>query len=818
MAKANNLLGWTPRYQPLLLWRWILLTLSLSPAAAWAQSIIYSAPIVITRGGTYTGNYQSLSSGVPCVLVNTNEAVVLDGCNFSGAGNLVQSGTGANLVIRNCRGTALTPSVDNQAPGHFLDSYKSQNLVVEHNYLIGTSGIVVNRWDNNGGAGQTLTVRYNQAKNIDGRWRNAGGSTRSSFLILNTVQHVSGVEVAYNEVINTPDQSLVEDNINLYNASGTSQSPLHFHDNYIRGGYPIPATANNFTGSGMTTDGDATATTDATAYVEADHNQFVSIGNAAMNIAAGHDVYYHDNRAVNSGYLPDGRVFKSGYTGFGVFNYYNQILAVFGNNRIQNNTVGFVRWGSNLPFPNRQDEAVGACAPCNNNTHLPNPITLATEDNEWQLWQQKLQQNGLAVGPINGNTPAPVATVPGAVANPGFEADGAETGTPTGWQKVLAPGTDVHASYTERFGGTHSGSFHGTHYRPEAYEVYTYQVVTGLATGTYTFRAWVRSSGGQAIAQLQAKNYGGAQLSAAIGATNGNNWALVEIANISVSNGSAEIGFYSKATAGQSIYFDDVEFISQASVLNASFEDDQYATQNPVQWTTQTSGSTPASVSYTEAYGGAHSGTYHGTHYRFIGSYTVYTYQVAKNLPAGTYKLTAWVKCSGGQTKVQMQAKNYGGPSLALSIPATPSWQWTQITLTNLAITNGQCEIGFYSNASANQSLYFDDIQLTAIPSAVTNAANSTLALADANDSSVVSLSPNPADNQVNVAMSLSDASNVTLVLTNLQGIEVTRYQRQSVVGDNQFTLDTSNVPSGVYLLQIQSNQPTPVQRLVVTH
>ena len=126
-----------------------------------AQTVSYSAPIVITQGGTYTGNYQSLSSGTPCVRVTTNDPVILTGCTFSGAGNLVEATEGVNLTIRNCTGQGLTPSVNNQAPGHFLAVYKAKNLVIEHNAFTQTSGIVVDRWSSASQAGQSLTVRYN---------------------------------------------------------------------------------------------------------------------------------------------------------------------------------------------------------------------------------------------------------------------------------------------------------------------------------------------------------------------------------------------------------------------------------------------------------------------------------------------------------------------------------------------------------------------------------------------------------------------------------------------------------------------------------
>ena len=384
---------------------WVAAAACLLPALGQAQAVSYTGPIVITTGGTYTGNYQSLASGVPCVLVNTTAAVVLEGCNLSGAGNLIQSGTGANLTVRHCRGTGLAPTVDNRAPGHFLDAYQAQSLIIEHNELAQTGGIVVNRWAAAAAAGQTLAVRYNRAVNIDGRYRNGGGD-RASFLLLNTVQHLAGVEVAYNEVLNAPDRSLVEDNLNLYDASGTAASPIRVHDNFVRGAYPFPATAGPFTGSGMTTDGAARTAGEAAAYVEADHNQFVSTGNAAMNIAAGHDVYYHDNRCVSSGYLADGRRFAAGFVGLGVFNYYKQPADVFFNNRVENNTVGFVRWGGHDPFPDRQDEAPDACAPCAGTVHLPAPVTPATEQNEWTRWQQKLKLNHLAVGPVPARRPA----------------------------------------------------------------------------------------------------------------------------------------------------------------------------------------------------------------------------------------------------------------------------------------------------------------------------------------------------------------------------------------------------------------------------
>ena len=895
--------------------------------ASQAQTVNYLTPIIITQGGTYTGNYQSLSSGVPCVRVATNAPVVLDGCLLSGAGNLIEAGEGANLTVRNCSGQGLAPTVNDQAPGRFLDAYRAQRLVIEHNAFASTSGIVVNRWSGTGLPGQILMVRYNRVRNIDGRWRNAGGSTHSSFLLLNTVLQVAGVEISYNEVVNTPDQSLVEDNINFYNSSGTAHSSIHVHDNFVRGAYPFPATANGFTGTGMTTDGDAGTLAEAAGYIEADHNQFVGTGNAAMNLAAGHDIYYHDNRAVTSGTLPDGRRFNAGYAALGVFNYYHQPASVYFNNRVENNTVGYVRWGANDPYQDRQDLSPGACGPCTGTVHLPNPITPATEDAEWAVWQMKLKQAAVAVGPSDGTmTPVPTSTPPsattGMVANAGFEADGAPVGAPAGWQTQAGAGSSDNADYTEAYGGAHTGAYHGTHYRPENYEVATYQLVTGLPAGTYAFSAWVKSSGGQLQAQLRAWGYGGPPLAAAVAATNGD-WVLLTLPNIALSNGQCQIGFYSLAYGGQWLYFDDVALVKQPNaapnaaptvslitsattlvlgqavsltataadadgtvakveffngtvklgeataapyqlswtplvagsykltatatndagtstvsakvtvavaspvtppvaaapgvnlVANPGFEADGAATGTPAGWQKALGPGTNDYASYTEAYGGAHAGAYHGTHYS-PAAYETYTYQVVTGLAAGTYTFSAWVKSSGGQAAAQLRASNYGGPTVAADVAAIPDWKWTLVSVPDIAVGNGQCEIGFYSQAGAGQWLYFDDVMLALKPLA--GAARSATLAGSATAATAPVLYPNPANDRATVFVTVDHLTTIELTIANLQGTTVASHKWPAETGTNQFTFSTAALPAGIYVLRLSSGTIFPAQRLEVRH
>ncbi|MBH8559388.1 hypothetical protein [Hymenobacter negativus] len=356
------------------------------------------AQLIVRKGGTYTGTFGSTDSSLPCVSIQTTEPVTLSGCVLAGAGNLIEATrSGAQLTIVNCQGYGLAQSLDNIRHGHFLEANSAKSVRVEHNYFEHTSGISIYQWSGDGTPAQTLTVRYNSARNIDGRYRN-GGSTPVNFLGLNGLPNLAGIEVAWNQVINEPNQSLVEDNINFFNSGGTRTSPARLHDNYIQGAYPIPATSDTYAGSGITLDGTGRAPITTTAWVEGYDNQLVSTC-AALNIASGHDNHFHHNRIITSGLLPDGTRLAANYAGIGVWNAYKQPPTVFFHNHVSDNVVGFVHWGGSTPLPNRQDLSTGACPTCTATTHLPNPVTLQTEQAEWALWQRKLRAQHVHVGP-----------------------------------------------------------------------------------------------------------------------------------------------------------------------------------------------------------------------------------------------------------------------------------------------------------------------------------------------------------------------------------------------------------------------------------
>jgi len=149
------------------------------------------------------------------------------------------------------------------------------------------------------------------------------------------------------------------------------------------------------------------------------------------------------------------------------------------------------------------------------------------------------------------------------IVNPGFELDLGTTQTPYGWRTWSRAGQD-YADYTQAYADGDPRGYYGAHGVPHSddvftsYDVFTYQVVTGLPAETYRLTAWVKASGGQSVAWMEVNAYGGAKRTVAIPATS--TWTMVTLSDIAVTAGEARVGFYSIAEAGQWLAFDDVSF------------------------------------------------------------------------------------------------------------------------------------------------------------------------------------------------------------------------------------------------------------------
>lgn len=231
------------------------------------------------------------------------------------------------------------------------------------------------------------------------------------------------------------------------------------------------------------------------------------------------------------------------------------------------------------------------------------------------------------------------------------------------------------------------------------YQANIYQVFSNLEYGKYTLSAWVQNGGGQTYCQLYATNFSGTELAYNLPITPGTNWVKLTMGGINITtNGLCEIGLYSDANASNWCSISDVRFYTQNIVKNPGFESGDLN-----DWSY--SGNT--NVSYVNT--GGHSGKYYLDLWT-NAAYTSTVYQDFSDLPNGTYTLSGWVENGGGQTSCWLYASNFAGTRLTYNLPITNNW--TQITITNITVTNGQCEIGLYSNAKANDWCNLDDLEL----------------------------------------------------------------------------------------------------------
>ena len=129
---------------------------------AQAPSITYQSPITITKGGTYSGNWQSLDANVPAVTIKTSEPVIIENSRLRARGDLIKAPNtvgNINLTVRNTRGIGLNPNVPGKIPGRFVAVDMFKNIVVEKCFINGTSGIYLYGYQGDSSVNQSIKIR-----------------------------------------------------------------------------------------------------------------------------------------------------------------------------------------------------------------------------------------------------------------------------------------------------------------------------------------------------------------------------------------------------------------------------------------------------------------------------------------------------------------------------------------------------------------------------------------------------------------------------------------------------------------------------------
>ncbi|MCZ8518293.1 MULTISPECIES: carbohydrate-binding protein [Paenibacillus] len=148
-----------------------------------------------------------------------------------------------------------------------------------------------------------------------------------------------------------------------------------------------------------------------------------------------------------------------------------------------------------------------------------------------------------------GITPDPVLTF----SNPGFE-----SGNITGWQEWHPEGQS--AKYGVDGNDVHSGNRKLWFWSNTAYQQRVHQTKTGLPNGTYAVRAWIKQNTGiPAISRMEVSGYGGEPVY--VDVKHGAEYQLYT-ANINVTNGQLDVGFYIKGDQGDvNLQIDDVVLV-----------------------------------------------------------------------------------------------------------------------------------------------------------------------------------------------------------------------------------------------------------------
>ncbi len=336
-------------------------------------------PIIIDQGGTYCGRWSSNDACIPVIEIATDECVIIENSVLYGVGNIIwinNNSPCSNVTIRNCYVFGVDPSLPefwgawdvgscNQGypAGYGNGSFVRINTVpqyleIHNNYIERTLGILVHDHQIND---TTITnpqtcsdvpeikVYNNIFKNMDGRLIHSDGkmsvisgsanpcnvngkpdpvcfvpNRRWAFGIqLRNIPFPIDAEISWNQFINKPNESFIEDNINLFNVQGTDNDPILVHNNFIWGAYP-PGPINDpqkpfdaydvihYSGSGIQCgDGCAYGRSDQLAkgydmrHVKVFENQVIGSSHYGIGVVGARDIEIYENTILSSGQGPE---------------------------------------------------------------------------------------------------------------------------------------------------------------------------------------------------------------------------------------------------------------------------------------------------------------------------------------------------------------------------------------------------------------------------------------------------------------------------------------------------------------------------------
>ncbi|MFT4307882.1 MAG: S8 family serine peptidase [Candidatus Woesearchaeota archaeon] len=362
-----------------------------------AQS--YDSPITITERGTYSGSWESTDPDVAAVTIATSEPVTIENSRTRSVATHIYSPPEyvANVTVRNVEGIGVRPEQAGRYPGRFiaLDSYTY--LLLEHSHLENTSGVYLHMHPSTHGG--TVQILKNTVRNIDGRISDGSGGFSGvhyvQFVQFDQSRNMTNTRVAWNQVINEPYESFVEDIVSLYRTSGRTGDPIRIHDNYFQGAYPLDPEHGSYSGGGIML-GDGTS---ENRYLHAYNNHVVSTSNYGIAISAGAHNRIENNTIISCGYVtnPEGDLVFVDSQNVGAYIWNLHASADFENNSGRGNAIG---WMSTPTVRNNWWTPDATSWTDNTALFGSDPVPCSAEEDEYDVWLDKVSQAGHLIGPF----------------------------------------------------------------------------------------------------------------------------------------------------------------------------------------------------------------------------------------------------------------------------------------------------------------------------------------------------------------------------------------------------------------------------------
>lgn len=344
-------------------------------AAIDAAGSAWSGPITISAGGTYTGNWESLSSSTSPVTINTTSPVTITNSKIR---NLTsQPNQSLGQLIR-CAVTGVRLTVTNTffygGVVRCIQFANGNTLTVQNCTIDKTTGIALN---NSTG---TVIIEKCDVSNIQGIPIASGGYS-SQFVQFITHTGTANF-VRWNQVVNVFQQSYVEDVISIFQTSNVT-----VENNCLRGGYPANV-GDGRSGYGIIL-GDYGGSNNI-----AQDNQIIAT-NGGIGIAGGTGNIARRNRLIDDHALDNG-TFLGAQDGVGIYAYSNPTAE--SGAVVQDNVAGWMSIVGGTRTRNDYYLPAGYGTTATNNTSLGGSITFATEEAEFNSWLSKLSANGITIG------------------------------------------------------------------------------------------------------------------------------------------------------------------------------------------------------------------------------------------------------------------------------------------------------------------------------------------------------------------------------------------------------------------------------------